>query len=62
MYGIICSRFDEKGNSKLENFCKDIDKCNTKNTKIEPDNWFTDLIHLHRRVYKSSSDFNNTGK
>ena len=36
MYDIICSKFDKKGNNKLENLRKEIDNCNTKNTNMEP--------------------------
>lgn len=62
MFKIVCAKYDKKGNNKLSNLCKELEKCKLRNTKTEPDDWFTNLTNLNDRIEKISPDFKKTEK
>ena len=62
MFKIVCAKYDKKGNNKLSNLCKELEKCKLRSIKIEPDDWFTNLSNLNDRIEKISADFKKTEK
>ena len=62
MFKIVCAKYDKKGNNKLSNLCKELEKCKLRSTKVEPDDWFTNLTSLNDRIEKISRDFKKTEK
>ena len=42
--------------------CKDLDKYTLKNKNMEPDDFFTDWIHINERIENIIGDFKNTDK
>ena len=34
MFEIICDKYDNKGNNKVSNLCKELENCTLKNTKV----------------------------
>lgn len=46
----------------LSNLCKELEKCKLRNTKMEPDDWFTNITNLNDRIEKISPDFKKTDK
>jgi hypothetical protein len=62
MYRTICSKYDKRGNNKLSNLCKELEKCKLRSVRTEPDDWFTNLSNLNDRIEKISADFKKTDK
>jgi hypothetical protein len=62
MYKLICAKYDKKGNNKLSNLCQELEKCKLKNIKMEPDDWFTNLINLNERIEKICQGFGKSEK
>jgi hypothetical protein len=62
MYKLICAKYDKKGNSKLSNLCQKLEKCKLKNIKVEPDDWFTNLVNLYDRIEKNCQGFGKSEK
>ncbi len=62
MYITICSKYDKRGNNKLSNLCKELEKCKLRSVRTEPDDWFTNLTNLNDRIEKISADFKKTDK
>jgi hypothetical protein len=42
MFKVICDKYDKKGTNKLANLCKELERSKLKNTRMEPEDWFTD--------------------
>ena len=59
---IFCEKYDNKGNNKLPNLCKELECCALKNIQVEPDYWFTDFSHLNKKIENISIDFKKIEK